>query len=203
MSASDRNPQYHCPLGDRFITVGEADLLVVSREAKRELPKPGEPVAQANIVLRRAYDQEREEVLEICRYFWDETEFHCFGQAFDVSQCVNLLALVEGEIVGLLSYKKQDDFQMIVLLNVYPEFQGQGIGRMLVKEAVEQGRKQGCSAVKVATSNDDLPALCFYQKVGFRLNELQPGVVAEHHGAELNGFAGIPVRDELRLERAL
>ena len=49
MSASDRNPQYFCPLRDEFINVAEADLLVVHSEAKADLPKPGEPVAQANI----------------------------------------------------------------------------------------------------------------------------------------------------------
>lgn len=203
MSASDHNPQYYCPLRDLFINMSEADLLVVSAEAKADLPKPGEPVAQANIVLRRAYDEEFEEVLEICRYFWDETEFHCFGQVFDVKQCVNILALAEGEIAGLLSYKKLDDTQIVVVLNVYPEYQGQGIGRLLLKEAMQQARKQECSSVRVATSNDDLPALCFYQKMGFVLEELKPGLIAEHHGDELRGFAGIPIRDEIRLTRKL
>lgn len=203
MSASDRNPQYYCPLRDRFINIREADLLVVSAEAKVDLPKPGEPVAQANIVLRRAYDEEHEEVLEICRYFWDETKFHCFEQVFDVTHCINVLALAEGEIAGLLSYKKLDDTQVIVVLNVYPEYQGQGIGRLLLKEAMQQARKQECGTVKVATSNDDLPALCFYQKLGFVLEELRPGLIAEHHGDELSGFAGIPVRDEIRLTRKL
>lgn len=203
MSASDRNPQYYCPLSDKFINVGKADLLVVSIDSKADLPKPGEPVAQANIVLRRAYEGDQDDVMEICRYFWDETEFFCFDQTFDVAQCVNIVAYAEGEMAGLLSYKKLDSTQIIVVLNVYPEFQGQGIGRMLIKEAMEQGRKQDCAIVKVATSNDDLPALCFYQKMGFALSEVCPGVVAKHHRKELKGFAGIPIRDELRLERSV
>lgn len=203
MSASDRNPQYFCPLRDEFINVAEADLLVVSREAKVDLHKPGEPVAQANLVLRRAYDQESEDIEEICRYFWDETEFHCFDQEFSVNDCANIIAIAEGETAGLLSYQKQNDTLIVVVMNVYPEFQGQGIGRMLLKEALEQGHKQGCVTVKVATTNDNLPALCLYQKMGFRFSELLPGAVAEHHGDEINGFAGIPVLDEIRLERPL
>ena len=200
MRTLDRNPQYYCPLRDKFINVGEADFLVVSREAKADLPKPGEPIAQTNIALRRAYDEEQEDVLEICRYFWDEAEIHCFDQTFDVSQCSNILALVEGEIAGLLSCKKFGDSQVIVVLNVYPEYQGQGIARLLLREAIELGRKQECSSVKVATTNDNLPALCLYQKMGFHVTEMQSGVVAEHHGEEIRGFAGIPVRDEVRLE---
>jgi len=201
MSASDRNPQYYCPLSDTFIHLGEADLLVVSREAKQDLPKPGEAVAQANIVLRRAYEEEAGEVEDICRYFWDETIFGCFDQTFDINDCVNILALAEGEIAGMLSWKKVGKALVIVLLNVYPEYQGQGIGRLLIKEAFEQARKQDCSVVNVATSNDDLPALAYYQKLGFRVSEIAVGLLAKHHKSELPGFCGIPIRDEIRLER--
>lgn len=202
MNASDVNPHYFCPLCDKFINVGEADLMVICN-ARHDLPRPGEAVAQANITLRRAYEQEAEDVEEICRYFWDETEFYCFGQNFDVNHCANVLAFAEDEIAGFMSYKKLGDALIIVALNVYPEYQGQGIGRMLIKDAVEQAQKQGCKSVKVATSNDNVAALCLYQKMGFRLSELHTGVVAKHHKKEINGFAGIPIRDELRLERTV
>lgn len=203
MSAKDRNPQYYCPLRDAFINIGEADLLVISKAAKVDLAKPREPVAQANIILRRAYDEEQEEIFEICRYFWDEIEFACFDRNFDVADCTNILAIAEGETAGLISYKKVNDALIIVVFNVYPEFQGQGIARMLLKEVFAQGQKQDCSTVKVATTNDDLPALCLYQKLGFSIRKVIPGAVAKHHGEELTGFAGIPVRDEIRLEYPL
>ncbi|RJQ87761.1 MAG: GNAT family N-acetyltransferase [Desulfobacteraceae bacterium] len=203
MSRSDRNPQYYCPLNDKFISLNEADLLVVSREAKEDLPPPGEPVAKSNIVLRRAYEAEAEEVEDMCRYFWDETEIFCFDQTFDLNECVNFLALAEGEIAGLISWKRLGEAQIVVVLNVYPEFQGQGLGRMLLKEVMEQGRKQGCRVIRVATSNDDLPALCLYQRMGFQLTAVVPDVLRQHHDEEITGFAGIPVRDELRLERRL
>jgi ribosomal protein S18 acetylase RimI-like enzyme len=203
MSASDRNPMYYCPLSDRFIHLGEADFLVVGREAKQDLPKPGEAVAQANIVLRRAYEEEAGEVEDICRYFWDETKFDCFDQTFEIGDCVNILALAEGEIAGMLSWKKVGKILIIVLLNVYPEYQGQGIGRLLMKDAIEQARKQDCASVRVATTNDDLPALAYYQKLGFRIVEIALGLVAKHHKAELPGMCSIPIRDEIRLERLI
>ncbi|TKJ42213.1 hypothetical protein CEE37_00625 [candidate division LCP-89 bacterium B3_LCP] len=203
MGASDSNPQYFCPLRDEFINIIEADLLVVSRTAKSDLPTPGDQVAQANMTIRRAFDDEGEDVKEICRYFWNETEFHCFGMVFDVDECVNVLAVVDGEIAGLLSYKKMNDTFCLVVLNVYPEYQGQGVARRLLQEVMEQALKQGCKKIQIATSNDDLPALCLYQKMGFHLAELIPNIVAEHHGEVINGFAGIPVRDEIRMEREL
>ncbi len=203
MSASNRNPQYYCSLRDSYINLSDADILVVSREAKDDQTRPDEPVAEANIVIRRAYDEEREEVNEICSYFWDESQFHCFDQVFDVNDCVNLLAFAEDEVAGHISYKKVDKTLYIVVLNVFPEFQGQGIARRLIRGAIEQGQKQGCDVIYVATTNDDIPALCFYQKMGFRLTEILSSAVAEHHGEEIIGFAGIPILAEIRLERRL
>jgi ribosomal protein S18 acetylase RimI-like enzyme len=203
MSVSDRNPQYHCPLRDKFININEADFLVVSKQAKADLPKGGESVAQANIVLHRAHEEELDDVLDICNYFWDETEFFCFDQTFDVTKCINMMALAEGEVAGWVCYKKIDDALILIALNIYPDFQGQGIARLLLKEVAEQAHKQGCSSLKVATTNDDLPALRFYQKLGFHLTEIKPGIVAKHHGEEYKGFGGIPIRDELRMEKKI
>ncbi len=203
MSAADQNPLYFCPLSDKFITAGEADLLIISKEAKKDLPKPGETLAQTNIILRRAYEEEIEEVEDICRYFWNEIEFFCFNQTFNVRESVNILALAEGEVAGLLSWKKDGNDLYIINLGVYPDFQGQGIGRMLIKEAIEQGRKQGCKTVKIAASNDDIGALFFYQKLGFRFSGIALGALLDHHGGEISGFSGIKVRDEIHLEREL
>ncbi|MBU0517648.1 GNAT family N-acetyltransferase [bacterium] len=201
MGASDRNPQFYCPLRDRYINVGEADILVVSTEAKEDHAKPEEAIAESNITLKRAYEQDMDDVREVVEYFWDETEFYCFDQTFKVEECTNILAYAEDDLAGLLSYKRNDQTLHIVVLNVYPEHQGQGIARKLIREAIEIADKNRCETVKVATTNDDIPAICVYQKMGFRLSEILPGAVAKHHGEELPGFAGIPVLDEIRLER--
>jgi len=55
-----------------------------------------------------------------------------------------------------------------------------------------------------ATTNDNLPALYFYQRRGWVITELVAGSMVPH--AKLpggRGFAGIPVRDEVRLEKRL
>jgi len=53
----------------------------------------------------------------------------------------------------------------------------------------------------VSTSNDDLPALAFYQKLGFQIFEVKPNVIAGKHGQLLAGTGGIPIRDEIRLSK--
>ena len=55
----------------------------------------------------------------------------------------------------------------------------------------------------VSTSNDDLPALAFYQTNGFQIYEVKPNVIAMKHGKIISGIAGLPVRDELRLQKTV
>ena len=67
----------------------------------------------------------------------------------------------------------------------------------------EVARTQGAARIIVATTNDDLPALGLYQRLGFTITEVRVGKLLEHHGGVESGFAGIPVRDEIRMELRL
>ena len=58
------------------------------------------------------------------------------------------------------------------------------------------------------TTNDNLAALRFYQRAGFRLLELRPGAVDEARAVlkpsiPETGNDGIPLRDEIDLVREL
>ncbi len=57
------------------------------------------------------------------------------------------------------------------------------------------------------TSNDNLRALRFYQRRGFRLKELRPGAVDEARRLKpqipLGGAEGIPMREEIELIASL
>jgi ribosomal protein S18 acetylase RimI-like enzyme len=68
--------------------------------------------------------------------------------------------------------------------------------------STEAGRRD-LARILVITTNDDLPALALYQRYGFRIIEILAGRVAADHGGAFAGFAGIPVRDEIRLEYQL
>ena len=61
----------------------------------------------------------------------------------------------------------------------------------------------GLSRIAVATSTDDLPALCLYQRGRFVISDVRPGAILQPHLGEEAGFARIPVRDEIRLVKCL
>lgn len=66
-------------------------------------------------------------------------------------------------------------------------------------------RRAGCTRLWLVTTNDNLDALRFYQRRGFRLSRLRPGAVdlsrqtLKPEIPEVGTF-GIAIRDELELE---
>ena len=94
----------------------------------------------------------------------------------------------------------------IELLALATDLHGAGIGTELVDAVVDRSRRAGASAVWLVTTNDNLRALRFYQRCGFRLRALHPDAVTRAReqlkpGIPLTGEGGIPIRDEIELVR--
>jgi ribosomal protein S18 acetylase RimI-like enzyme len=138
-------------------------------------------------------------------YFWDETIVDAFDRRYDVLDCPAFLACEDDQVVGLAAYAIEAEWgaAVLVMLNVLPDFQGRGAARTMLDAIWGEAARRGHQRVLVVTSNDDLPALALYQRYGFRITEVIPGRIADHHGGEIPGFSGIPVRDEIRLEYRL
>ena len=104
-------------------------------------------------------------------------------------------------MVGLASYAIEEgwDAVVLVMLNVLPDYRAGARGERCWMPCATKRQRRGLERIIVVTSNDDLPALALYQRYGFQITELIPGLIADDHGGEFPGFAGIPVRDEIRL----
>ena len=124
-------------------------------------------------------------------------------RSFDVLAQENLIAVSGGRFASLVSLAVDGGDLAIVLLSVYPEFQGHGVGRALVKAAVELAADRGLPAVKAAISNDDVPSFSFYQRHAFVIDGVARGLLADRYGSAEPGFSGILVRDEIRLRRSV
>jgi ribosomal protein S18 acetylase RimI-like enzyme len=181
----------------------QTGVLVCPRHARMEVVSAKEGEQRKPFVVRDAGPQDRDRLKELALHFWGETEVECFDGLYDVLQLPTFVAEVEGELAGFLSYAVEGERMNLVMLNVLPKYQGKGVGRALLEAAVELARGSGLKCVVVAASNDDLPALGLYQRVGFVITEVVTGRILEHHGGEEQGFAGIAIRDEIRLELSL
>jgi ribosomal protein S18 acetylase RimI-like enzyme len=77
-----------------------------------------------------------------------------------------------GEPVGFISAEETGDELHIWELSVHRDYQGSGIGRALVKKAIESARTKHLSAVTLTTFRDVPWNAPFYKRLGFRTLEL-------------------------------
>lgn len=146
---------------------------------------------------------EEEAVRKLVKLFWGEDEQLTFGKKFTVSSLPAYIAEAENKVAGFVAFAPLGEALTIVALAVVPEYQNCGFGRKLVEQVEEEAQKRGKKKLLASTSNDDLPAFAFYQHNGFQIFAVEPNVIAEKHGRVLAGIGGLPIRDELRMQKIL
>ena len=128
------------------------------------------------------------------------------GEQIRPAELPGFVALDGDRIVGHAAYRIGADGCELVAIAADPP--RAGVGSRLLERVLEAAREAGCSRVWLTTTNDNLDALRFYQRRGFRLLALRPGAVVEARRRlkpELpaTGAYDIPMRDELDLELIL
>ena len=111
-----------------------------------------------------------------------------------------------GQLLGMLTYVPGQDWQQCEILTLHADQQWRGAGTALIEAAAQLARRQRCARLWVITTNDNVDALRFYQRRGFCLVKVHRGAV-DRSRASLKpeippvGAYGIPLRDEIELER--
>jgi ribosomal protein S18 acetylase RimI-like enzyme len=156
------------------------------------------------VLVRQASPSDRAKALELFRRDFGPAQLMAYGGAVSLEDAETLVAETEQEIAGALAWRHFDDAFHIMALATDPMWQRAGVGGHLVAEAELLARGQQQPRVIVTITNDNLPALYFYQRRGYRLAAVLPDSVAAHAGThDAIGFAGIPIKDELQLVKAL
>jgi GNAT superfamily N-acetyltransferase len=117
-----------------------------------------------------------------------------------------ILALNRDVLAGVLTYIV--DGATMEILTLHTDEQWMGCGTSLLRAAERTAADAHCQRLFLITTNDNVDALRFYQRRGFRLAEVRPGAVDRSRGVlkpeiPLIGNYGIPLRDELALYKPL
>lgn len=148
---------------------------------------------------RRAYDDEW--VTQLLTERWGSTIQVTDGRVLDCLELPGLVATDTGRRVGLLTYA--DDGEAVEIVTLDAVAKGEDIGSLLIDGLAQVAADLGARRLRVVTTNDDLDALGFYQRMGFVLVALRPEAVSVSRGfkPEIPEIAGngIPIRDELEL----
>jgi ribosomal protein S18 acetylase RimI-like enzyme len=155
------------------------------------------------VEVRGADDEE--ESLRLSRRVrstWGETVARR-GELLDPAAGELLGAYLDREIIGVAAYAIRGDECEVVAIEAYQ--QRQGIATALMDEIRARAADAACCRLWLVTTNDNVPAIGFYQKWGMDLAELRHDAVTEAR-ARLKpsipdtGHEDIPIRHELEFE---
>ena len=158
-----------------------------------------------NINVRPAADGDGDRVTEALVNSWGSTVVVAHDTEYELTALPTLVAEHAGELVGVLTFHVDGDALEVVSIDAIDRHRG--VGTALLAAAADEARERGCRRLWLVTTNDNLDALRFYQRRGLRLVGLEPDAVdrarARKPAIPDVGDYGIPIRDELRLERPL
>lgn len=157
------------------------------------------------VVLREIEDGDREWLLHFMNEHWGGAQMVTSSGVHQLDQLPGVVAFDEGELVGLVSYQITGQDCEVVSLDSVRE--GQGIGTRLMAAVENLAAEADCQRVWMVTTNDNLNALKFYQKRGYELVRIHRGAVERARQIKptipMIGIDGIPIRDEIELEKRL
>ncbi len=158
-------------------------------------------VYQQEVTIRPVTDGDRPTVEWLTMQLWGAAEVAVHDGVFYPATLPGFIAERGGRIAGLVTYEVRPGVLEIVTINALDLYQG--IGTLLIEAVRAEARRQGCGQVTLTTTNDNIGALRFYQRRGFRLAALRPGAVdrSRQRKPEIprTGNFGIPLHDEIDL----
>ena len=103
----------------------------------------------------------------------DRTNIENVTEMFDKGEY--LLAVRDGQVLGVVYFEKRDERAYFGMLSVEPELKGQGLGRLLIDSVERHARQRGCVAMDITVVNlrTELPP--YYRGFGYEISgELPP-----------------------------
>jgi ribosomal protein S18 acetylase RimI-like enzyme len=196
MGLSARPVVLRCSRCGRFVDWEEARVQIVCG-CRPHLTLPA-------VIVRPEQDDDRAAALALIRRDFGHTRIVAFGEPVQIDGQPIVVATVKGELAGAVVYRLLPAAVQILALATDPMWQRSGVAGQLLDEVERMAGDRGLQRLVVSTTNDNLPALYFYQRRGYQIAEVVPGGLLPHvRDPKGGGFAGIPMRDEVRLERTL
>ena len=154
------------------------------------------------VFVREASVTDREKAIALFQRDFGPAQLVAYGEAVSLEDAQALVAETENEIAGALAWRPFDGALHILALATDPMWQRAGVGGHLVAEAELLARRESHPRVIVTITNDNIPALYFYQRRGYRISAILRDSVAAHaRDQQVSGFAGIPILDEIQLAK--
>lgn len=160
--------------------------------------------ARSPIEVRSATSGDTAWAVTIWRERWESEYVISRGVRYNAGELPALIAWVDGERAGVATYHfdTRDGCELVTLDAVQ---EGIGVGSALMGGVEAVAQETGVERVWLITSNDNTPALRFYQKRGYRMVAIYLDAISEARKLKPEiprlGLDDIPLQDEIELEK--
>lgn len=156
--------------------------------------------------IERISDENRREVNCFLEEHWFTTTMALRGELVDMTAVPGFAVFDNGEMRGLVTYREYGR-DAIEILSLDSSDENKGIGTTLLETMVDFADSHDKKRIVLAVTNDNMRALRFYQKRGFRITAVHRDTIEKGRVLKpeipLIGYNGIPIHTELELERTL
>ncbi len=155
--------------------------------------------------VRPLNQSNRKWAMDLIKEVWISTKIISKGRVHNANELPGIIAIHKNHRVGLLIYNIIGNECEIVSLNSLKE--NVGIGTALLKEIERISTLKGCKRLWVIITNDNINALHFYQKRGFKIAAIHLDALVQSRRLKPEipflGSNDIEIRDEIELEKIL
>ena len=127
------------------------------------------------------------------------------GELVDASTLEGFVATLDGHRVGLAVHQLLGD--QLEVVSVSTSVRRRGVGRALMERCFDEARSMGCRRVWLVTTNDNIAAIAFYQRLGMDLRGVHRDAVTASRRLKpeipLRNAEGLPIDHELEFELRL
>jgi GNAT superfamily N-acetyltransferase len=154
-------------------------------------------------IVRPLAEADRRRLAKLVRDAWGSTQVATRGRLVDGSVLPGFLAQDDDEWLGYATYEViVAALEVTVIESLKP---GRGVGGALLAACVRVALDRQLRRLWLITTNDNLPALRFYQSHGFVMVAVHRDAVTRARSElkpeiPITGTHGIPIRDEVELE---
>ena len=157
------------------------------------------------ISIRPLITEDKKWVIGILLENWASNIIVTRGVSYEADNLPGYVAEIGGNRLGLLTYNIKNYELEIVTMNAIEE--RKGIGTALLDEVESFAKQKNCKRLWLITTNDNVDALRFYQKKGYEIKTIHRYAIEESRKIKPQlpfvGKYGIPIRDEIEMEKLL
>jgi ribosomal protein S18 acetylase RimI-like enzyme len=156
--------------------------------------------------LREIDDRDKEFIQKSLIENWGSVYVVTRNKLYNASKLPGFIAESDDkQVLGFLTYRTGEDYMEIITLNSFKE--KIGLGTSFIEAVIKESISKGFKRIWLITTNDNYPAVRFYQKRGFGVVKIHRDAIEEYRKLKPEipkfGLSGLQIKDEIEMEMLL